>query len=65
MRLISFEQDGVAGVGVMTGDDGFVDLAAAAPELPNTIREILESVEDWQEKIAAAVTKATGGRLRG
>ena len=29
MRLISFEQDGVAGVGVMIGDDGFVDLATA------------------------------------
>ena len=64
MRLISFEQDGVAGVGVMIGDDGFVDLATAAPELPATIREILASVEDWQDKIAAAVDgKAAGRRL--
>ena len=55
MRFVSFEHNGQAGVGVMAGDDGFVDLAAAAPDLPVTLREILESVEGWQEKIAAAV----------
>jgi len=54
MRLISFEQNGTAGVGLMVDDDGFIDLANAVPDLPETVREILESVEDWQEKIAAA-----------
>jgi 2-keto-4-pentenoate hydratase/2-oxohepta-3-ene-1,7-dioic acid hydratase in catechol pathway len=55
MRLISFEDKGQAGVGVMVGDDGFIDLAAAAPDLPKTLREILESVDGWQDRIAAAV----------
>ena len=55
MRLISFEDDGQAGVGVMVGDDGFIDLAAAQPDMPKSIREILQSVDGWQSKIAAAV----------
>jgi 2-keto-4-pentenoate hydratase/2-oxohepta-3-ene-1,7-dioic acid hydratase in catechol pathway len=55
MRLISFEDTGRAGVGVMVGDDGFIDLASAAPDMPNSIREILQNVDGWQDKIAAAV----------
>lgn len=62
MRLISFEDDGRAGVGVMVGDDGFIDLAQAAPDIPNSIREILESVDGWQDKIAAATDGKSAGR---
>ena len=42
MRLISYRHDGAAGVGIMVDDDRFVALSRAAPELPATLRGILE-----------------------
>ncbi len=41
MRVISYRKDNVDGVGVMTDDKGFVELAKAAPELPATMIELL------------------------
>ena len=65
MRLISFEDNGQAGVGVMVGDDGFIDLATAAPDMPVTLKEILESVDGWQDKIAAATDGKAADRALG
>jgi 2-keto-4-pentenoate hydratase/2-oxohepta-3-ene-1,7-dioic acid hydratase in catechol pathway len=45
MRVISYNNNGTHGVGVMLegGDDkGFVDLCKAAPELPTDLRKILD-----------------------
>ena len=42
MRIISYNKDGNHGVGVMVDDNGFVELSAAAPELPNDLRQILQ-----------------------
>ena len=41
MRLISYMQNGQAGVGVMVDDKGFVALAKAAPDLPKSLKAIL------------------------
>lgn len=54
MRLISYEKDGQAGVGVMVDETGFVALSEAAPELPRTIRAILE-MADGIELVKEAV----------
>lgn len=45
MRLISYTSNGSAGVGVLRNDERFVALADAAPELPKTLRGILEAGE--------------------
>ena len=57
MRVISYRHEGVPGVGVMVTDTEFVALAAAAPELPDTLRAILEVDPDL-----ARVKAATDGR---
>lgn len=54
MRLISYHKGGDAGVGVMVDDKGFVALGKAAPDLPKTMRGILE-LDDGLAKAAAAV----------
>ncbi len=46
MRIISYRKDGAPGIGVMVDDDGFVELATAAPDLPATLRGILEMDQD-------------------
>ena len=53
MRLISYRQGEKTGVGVMVDDTGFVDLSAAAPDLPDTLRGILE-LEDGLDRARAA-----------
>ncbi len=42
MRLISYRQDAKVGVGVMADDERFVPLPEAAPELPRTLKGLLE-----------------------
>ena len=62
MRLITYRTSGVAGngyvdgtgVGVMTDDKHFVDLAKQAPDLPKTLRGILELGTDWQSRVEKA-----------
>jgi 2-keto-4-pentenoate hydratase/2-oxohepta-3-ene-1,7-dioic acid hydratase in catechol pathway len=66
MRLITYRTSGLAGegytdgtgVGVMVDDKQFIDLAKQAPNLPKTLRGLLESGPDWQSK----VEKATSGK---
>lgn len=41
MKLISYEKDGAAGVGVMSDDTKFVSLGAAVPDLPKTMMGLL------------------------
>lgn len=41
MRLISYRHQDKNGVGVMVDDEGFVALSLASPELPDTLRGIL------------------------
>jgi len=53
MRLISYKHEGKAGVGVMVDDTGFVALSKAAPDLPDTLRGILE-IKDGLERAGAA-----------
>jgi 2-keto-4-pentenoate hydratase/2-oxohepta-3-ene-1,7-dioic acid hydratase in catechol pathway len=55
MRLISYRLNDEPGVGVMTDATHFVPLATAAPQLPRTLRSILESGDGWQQTIAKAV----------
>ncbi len=63
MRLITYRTSGVAGegiadgtgVGVMVDDKQFVDLARHAPNLPKSIRGLLESGMDWQSRVEKAV----------
>lgn len=57
MRVISYRHDGTPGVGVMVDDKGFVALSAAAPDLPDTLRAILE-IDPSLERVA----KATDGK---
>ncbi|NQV55161.1 MAG: fumarylacetoacetate hydrolase family protein, partial [Rhodospirillales bacterium] len=54
MRLVSFKNGGKSTVGVMADESGIIDLSKAAPDLPGSIKGILESGGDWQAKIAAA-----------
>jgi 2-keto-4-pentenoate hydratase/2-oxohepta-3-ene-1,7-dioic acid hydratase in catechol pathway len=63
MRLITYRKSGVAGngytdgtgVGVMVDGTQFVDLAKQAPDLPKTVRGLLELGSDWQSRVEKAV----------
>ena len=57
MRLISYEKDGGAGVGVMIDDTNFVSLPAAAPNLPTTMMGLLNHEGGLAAAQAAAVGK--------
>lgn len=46
MRLVSYTHRGEAGVGVVVDDESFVALSKAAPELPTSLRGILELGDD-------------------
>lgn len=54
MRLVSYRENGLPGVGVMVDDEGFVALPKAAPELPRDLRVLIE-MEDGFAMTAAAV----------
>ncbi len=54
MRLISFRRNNGTGVGVMVDETGAVALAEAAPDLPRTLKGILE-LDDGLARVRAAV----------
>ncbi|MBT7956916.1 MAG: fumarylacetoacetate hydrolase family protein [Rhodospirillaceae bacterium] len=54
MRVISYSHSGTDGLGIMVDDKGFVALAGVAPDLPTTMMALL-NLDDWQDKVAAAV----------
>lgn len=54
MKVISFDNKGTHGVGVMVDEKGFVDLAKAAADMPTDLRKVLE-VDPTLEKVRAAV----------
>lgn len=58
MRLISYRSNGTAGLGVMVGAERFVAVPEVAPELPHSMRELLE----MGELGLAAARRATEGR---
>lgn len=53
MRVISYRHDGQPGVGVMVDDESFVALPDAAPDLPRSLRAILE-MDDGLDRARAA-----------
>ncbi len=55
MKLISYTHDGHSGVGVMVDDVGFASLSNHAPELPTTLRAILEMGEEGLDRAKKAV----------
>ena len=52
MRVLSYQNDGVAGVGVVTGQDDIIPLADVAPDLPTNLKAILE-IDPNLEKVRA------------
>ena len=63
MKLISYRRNGEAGVGVMVDDSGFVALSKATPDLPPTLRGILEQADGLQRARQAAEGKAADWRI--
>jgi 2-keto-4-pentenoate hydratase/2-oxohepta-3-ene-1,7-dioic acid hydratase in catechol pathway len=57
MRVISYRQGKTHGVGVMVDDKNFVALGDAAPDLPKTLRGILELPDGMQRVRDAAGSK--------
>ena len=55
MKLISYKHNAIAGVGVMVDENGFISLQNISPELPKTLRGILELGDDAISKIKHAV----------
>jgi 2-keto-4-pentenoate hydratase/2-oxohepta-3-ene-1,7-dioic acid hydratase in catechol pathway len=53
MRLITFRSEGEEGVGVMVDEERFVAVGRTAPELPPTLRGILESGEEALARVRA------------
>src|SRR6185437_15571399 len=63
MRLVSYRRNGEPGVGVMVDDKGFVALPKAAPDLPRSLRALIELEGGFQKAAAAAKGKAADHRL--
>jgi 2-keto-4-pentenoate hydratase/2-oxohepta-3-ene-1,7-dioic acid hydratase in catechol pathway len=59
MRIISYKSGGAAHVGVMTSDDRFIALDEVAPQLPRSLRAILE-MPDGLARVRDAVGGKTG-----
>jgi 2-keto-4-pentenoate hydratase/2-oxohepta-3-ene-1,7-dioic acid hydratase in catechol pathway len=57
MRYLAFTKDGSTHVGVLAQDE-VVDLSAALPDAPGTIREIIAAGPELQKRIADAVAAA-------
>ena len=53
MKVVSYRQAGRHGVGVVTGANGLIALAKAAPDLPGDLRKILE-IDPTLTKVRAA-----------
>lgn len=60
MRLISYREDGNAGVGIMVDDQSFISLANAQPDLPRTLRGLLELGPDGLNAAKQAVAGKGG-----
>ena len=60
MRLISYRQDGEAGVGIMVDDHSFISLVNAQPDLPRTLRGLLEMGPDGLNAAKQAVAGKDG-----
>ena len=58
MRLVSYRLGGEAGVGVMVDDTHFVALPKAAPELPRSLKALLETEGGLAKAAAAAKGRA-------
>ena len=54
MRIISYQKDGVPGVGVVVDETGLVPLASAAPDLPSDLRSVL-AIDPSLARVRAAV----------
>ena len=54
MRLVSYRLKGEAGVGVMVDDKNFVALPKAAPELPRSLKGLIEMEGGFAKAAAAA-----------
>lgn len=54
MRLISYRQNGQPGVGVMVDDKSFVALPKTAPDLPRSLRALIELEGGFAKAAAAA-----------
>ena len=63
MRLVSYRHNGQAGVGVMVDDKGFVALPKAAPDLPRSLRALIEMEGGFAKAAAAAKGKSADFRL--
>ena len=63
MRLLSFTCDGRDAIGIRT-DDGIVDLSAAAPELPRTLRALLAAGPNALDRGRAAAASAPAHAVR-
>lgn len=59
MRIIRFEHQGIAGLGVMVGTSEFVAVDEIAPDLPTSLIELVQ-LENWRSRLDAA----TAGRYR-
>ncbi|MEM9682606.1 MAG: fumarylacetoacetate hydrolase family protein [Pseudomonadota bacterium] len=62
MRLLSFQRDGAARVGVRHGD-GVVDLSVAAPDLPGSLIGLLQGGDSEMER-ALGAAKSSGNDAR-
>jgi 2-keto-4-pentenoate hydratase/2-oxohepta-3-ene-1,7-dioic acid hydratase in catechol pathway len=63
MRLISYRENGLPGVGVMIDDDAFVALPKAAPNLPRDLRGLIETDGGFARAADAAEGRAADFRL--
>jgi len=57
MRVFSYRQGNTPGVGVIADHESFVALGEAAPDLPNTLKAILEQPNGLERAKAAAASK--------
>ena len=63
MRLLTFDDNGQARVGIRRADT-VIDLSAAAPKLPNSIRGLLQAGGDILEQVQAASDAAPAQAVR-
>jgi 2-keto-4-pentenoate hydratase/2-oxohepta-3-ene-1,7-dioic acid hydratase in catechol pathway len=63
MRIIRFEHQGIAGLGVMVGPSEFVPVIEIAPDLPTSLIDLLQ-LENWRSRLDAAMTGQHGSTLR-
>ena len=54
MKVLSYNNNGHHGVGVMVGDKEFVDLSKAVPDMPMDLRKIIE-IDPSLESVRAAI----------